>query len=170
MAAAVVVAVAAETHGKMCFRRSKLARNCCKRNLAAHQWAMGQLEVAGSVAVVAVAVAVAEAVAVVVAEEAAMATGCPTCQASFLSTTQRNQPLHGCKRWLEVYAPGVLQCEGYEKDLRAECVPSPTNSVDVLMAHGIFGVKDSQTCRTTYNLLSVIEGVCATLGLDIPHI
>ena len=45
----MVVEVAAETNGKMCFRRSKIARTCYIHNLAAHHWALGQLEVAGSV-------------------------------------------------------------------------------------------------------------------------
>ena len=57
-AAAVVVAVAAETPGKRCGRGCKIVHPYCKSYLDAHQWALGQLEVAGSVAVVAVMVMV----------------------------------------------------------------------------------------------------------------
>ena len=43
-------------------------------------------------------------------------------------------------------------------------MPSPTNSLDVLLVHGTYGVEDVQNCKTTLNLLSVLEPVCAYLS------
>ena len=42
----------------------------------------------------------------------------------------------------------VLKCEGYTKDFRAEFVPSPMNSLDVLLLHGSYGVEDVQIKET----------------------
>ncbi len=63
-----------------------------------------------------------------------------------------------------------MKCEGYTKDFRAEFVPSPTNSLDVLLIHGSYGVEDVQKCTTTLNLQSVLQPTCAYLVYDIPNI
>jgi len=74
------------------------------------------------------------------------------------------------EQWLKHYAPDVCNCEGYKKDLRAQVVPSPTNSLDVFLVHGSFGVEDVENCKTTLNLLSVLEPVCTYLGYGVPNI
>ena len=58
----------------------------------------------------------------------------------------------------------------YKKYSRAEVVPSPTNSLDVFLVHGSFGVEDVENCKTTLNLLSVLEPVCTYLGYGVPNI
>ena len=74
------------------------------------------------------------------------------------------------EQWLEEFAPEVCKCVGYMKDLRAQVVASPTNSLDVCLMHGSFGVNDVENCQTTLHLLSVLEPICTYLGYGVPNI
>ena len=77
--------------------------------------------------------------------------------------------IHNHTFWMEKYARDVKSCPGYGVDKKVVVIESPTDTIDLWLLLGSFGVSKPKTCCTTRTLLSIVQSVTAIAGYAMPH-